>query len=183
MQEDSLITYEKLYDILRAEKFKKEIQKLEPEFLEKVTRYLNEKRIILQGYESKDNMFASQSITKTKKQLENARTLLNELYERREGKITQAALFNARTNSPIQDPDALLEEEKQLYNRLIEILSSYRKGILDNILQGKKPELKEEKKEKKLQENKLIRFLQEVPQFMGEDMNNYGPFKPEDMGK
>ena len=181
MQEDSLMTYEKLYEILRLEKYKKELQKLDVDFLEKVTRYINEKKIILQGFEAKQNMFANDSITKTKRQLENARLLIKELYERREGKIAQMALFNARTNSPLQDADALLEEEKQLYNSLISLFSRFKDGILTNILDGKKIILKAEAIEQKQTNNKLVRFLNAIPKFMGEDMNNYGPFKPEDI--
>ncbi len=183
MQEDSLFTYEKLYEILRAEKYKKEIQKLDIDFLEKVTRYINEKKMILQGYEMKQNMFANESINKTKRQLENARLLIKELYERREGKIAQIALFNARTNSPLQDPDALLDTEKQLYNNLVGTFSAFRSGIVNNLLDGKKPEVKQEIKEhQKEKNNKLLRFIGAVPKFVGEDMNNYGPFKPEDIG-
>jgi len=180
MQDNTLITYERLYEILRQEKYKKELQKLEQEFIEKVTRYINEKKIILQGYETKDNIFANQSITKTKRQLETAMILLKELYERREGKITQLAMFNARTNNYLQDPDSLLKEEKQLYNDLISTFTQYKTGFLDNLIQGKRPKIEIKVKEQ-ITSNKLIRFINNVPKFVGEDMKDYGPYNPEDI--
>ncbi len=183
MAEEGLITYENIYEILRLEKYKKELQKLDPDFFNKVTRYINEKRIILQGYEVKDSVFASQSITKIKKQLENIQLLLKELYEKRENKIIQMAMYNSRVNATLQDSDVLLHEEKELYESLISNLNSARNGILNSLLEGKKPEVKlVEKKQEVKEPNKLIRFLETVPKFMGEDMTIYGPFNPEDIG-
>ena len=68
MGEDNLITYENIYEILRLEKYKKDLHKLDKDFYDKVTRYMNEKKIILQGYEVKESVFASQSISKLKKE-------------------------------------------------------------------------------------------------------------------
>ena len=184
MGEDNLITYENIYEILRLEKYKKDLHKLDKDFYDKVTRYMNEKKIILQGYEVKESVFASQSISKLKKQLENIQLLLKELYEKREGKIIQIALFNSRTNAQLQDEDILLDEEKRLYNSIINTLTTTRIGILNNLLEGKKPELKieENKTEEKKVNHKMVRFLDEVPKFVGEDMTIFGPFKAEDVG-
>ncbi|MBS3174947.1 hypothetical protein J4440_03650 [Candidatus Woesearchaeota archaeon] len=184
MSEDNLITYENIYEILRMEKYKKDLYKLDKDFFDKVTRYLNEKKTILQGYESKESVFASQSIIKLKKQLDNIYLILNELYEKREAKIMQMALFNSRTNSQLQDEDILLDEEKKVYYSIINLLNISRDSILKNILEGKKPEVKiEEKIDAKPKTNlKLVRFLEPVPKFMGEDMTVFGPFNTEDIG-
>ena len=111
MSDDAIITYEKLYEVLRLEKYKKELQKIDSDFFPKVIKYLEEKKAILQAQESKDSVFASQSVAKTKRQLENTKMILKELYERREGKIIQMALFNSRTNVDLQETDSLLGEE------------------------------------------------------------------------
>jgi len=183
MTEDGLITYDNLYELLRLEKYKKELQRVDKDFYEKTARYLNEKKTILQGYETKDSVFASQSIIKTKRQLENAYMILKELYEKRESKIVQMALFNSRTNTSLPDTESLLDEEKKLYNQITDTLLTVRNGILINVLNGKKPELKIEIKleNKNKTPNKLVRLLSEVSNFVGEDMNVYGPFKPEDV--
>ncbi len=185
MTEEGIITYEKLYEVLRLEKYKKELQKLDVDFYNKVVKYLDEKSSILQSQEGKDSIFASQSIAKTKRQLENTKMILKELYERRESKITQMALFNSRTGEKSQEIDALLEEELKLYNSLVDIFNIYKDGILINILNGRVPELHNEvnvAENKKLEKiNKLVRFLQPVPKFVGEDMEVYGPFDTEDI--
>ncbi len=184
MSEDSIITYEKLYEVLRLEKYKKELQKLEPGFFNKVVRYLDEKKSILQNQESKDSIFASQSITKTKRQLENTKMILKELYERREAKIIQMALFNSRTSEKSNETDALLDEEIKFYKSLLSLFNNYKTGILDNILNCKIPLvvnniINKETPNEKI--NRLVRFLHPVPQFIGEDMQVYGPFESEDI--
>jgi len=169
MSDDAIITYEKLYEVLRLEKYKKELQKIDSDFFPKVIKYLEEKKAILQAQESKDSVFASQSVAKTKRQLENTKMILKELYERREGKIIQMALFNSRTNVDLQETDSLLGEEVNFYNSLVDLFNIYREGILNSLLSAKIPQLKE------------FKFLHPVPQFIGDDMQIYGPFEPEDI--
>lgn len=183
MADEGIITYEKLYDVLRQEKYKKELQKLEPDFYGKVVKYLDEKSSILHSQESKESIFASQSIIKTKRQLENARLILKELYEKREGKIMQMALFNSRTGEKLQEADALLDEELKLYNEMVNLFSFYRDNILQNLLTGKLPEVKQKNTINKKEEiiNKKVKFLQSVPNFIGDDMKVYGPFETNDV--
>src|SRR3989338_1784314 len=186
MSDEGIITYEKLYEVLRLEKYKKELQKIDSDFFTKLIRYLEEKKAILQAQENKDSTFASQSIIKTKRQLENTKMILKELYERREGKIIQMALFNSRTNMKFQETDALLNEELNFYSSLIDLFNNYREDILNNLLQVKLPNIPSNiKKEEVIQENtnKALKFLHIVPQFIGEDMQTYGPFQPEDVAK
>ena len=57
-------------------------------------------------------------------------------------------------------------------------------SLLDST--GKKPEVKQQTKDNTVQvqdltKNKLVRFLQSVPQFLGEDLNTYGPYEAEDI--
>ena len=185
MSEEGIITYDKLYEVLRLEKYKKELQKLDIDFYNKVVKYLDEKNSILQSQEGKDSVFATQSIAKTKRQLENTRMILKELYEKREGKIIQSALFSSRTGEKSQETDAMLDDEFKFYTALVALFDNYKNGILLNILQGKLPQIKESitNIENKISEktNRLVRFLNAVPQFVGNDMNTYGPFDTEDV--
>ena len=48
MAEEGIITYEKLYETLRNEKYKNELQKLDSDFFNSVVRYLDEKRSIIE---------------------------------------------------------------------------------------------------------------------------------------
>ena len=179
MTEEGIITYEKLYEVLRLEKYKKELQTLDQDFFNKVVKYLDEKKLILQSQESKDSVFASDSITKTKRQLENIKLILKELYEKREAKIMQMALFNSRTNERLKEVDDLLHEERSFYGELASLLNKYRVGIYGRLLNSRLPDVKnEEVVEKNI---KTLKFLSTVPRFVGEDMNIYGPYVPEDV--
>ena len=179
-----LITYEMLYEILRDEKAKKEITKLNPDFFKSVLNYIQEKTAVLDSQQKKASIFTLTESIKTKKQLENIHRILKELYERRENKILQLALFQSRTNEAI-DTSSLLDIEKAFFNEIISSLNIYREAILVNLLSNKEPiiEKKEQPKELKTQSKqdgiKLVRILNAIPQFIGDDLNTYGPFEEE----
>jgi len=183
-EKNVMITYETLYELLRKEKFRQELQKLDENFFKDVINYLEEKKTILQSQEKKDSIFAPSNIQKTRKQLDNLQKIIKEFYERRETKIIQLAVFSSRTNSTIQDYSAMLEEEKELYKSIVDELNSFRSSILKSLLQGKMPQKgkkKQQIQEQPATETKLIRFLQAIPQFVGDDLEVYGPFEAEDI--
>ena len=178
------ITYEFLYELLRKEKFRKELQKLDENFFKDVINYLEEKKAILMSQEKKDSIFAPSNVQKTRKQLENLQKIIKEFYERRETKIIQLAVFSSRTNAPIQDYASMLEEEKEFYKTIVEELNNYRSSILKSLLEGKLPVKGRNRKKQKDQEpveTKLVRFMQAIPQFVGDDLEVYGPFESEDI--
>ncbi len=179
-----IITYETLYEILRKEKSTSELQRLDNNFFQKVIGYINEKSDILESQKNKKSIFASVEIIKTQKQLENIKRMLKELYERRENKILQSALFSSRTSQKRENL-GLLEEEKIFYQKLEEKLTKYRKNILFKILSKKLPIIEESKdiKIEKTDTNKtkLVRFLHSLPKFVGDDLNIYGPFEAENI--
>ena len=113
MTQEVIITYETLFEILRREKFKEEIQKLPDNFIENTIKYLQEKQEILTSQQQKQSIFSSES-TKTQKQLENTKKLLKELYEKRESKIIQLALIASRIKEE-QDLSNILPSEKILF--------------------------------------------------------------------
>ncbi len=184
-----IITYEVLYDILRREKYERELQKLEKDFFQSVIKYLDEKEAIVSSQKNKESLFAKES-EKTQKQVDNIRKILREIYEKREGKIVQHALISSRFNEA--NLPNMLSEETLFYNQIKLVLNKYRKDILENLLSKKLPEIKEIPKEvqtekevvliNKEQKNiKLLRILEPIPQFIGEDSVVYGPFESEDM--
>jgi|SRR3989344_2461681 len=201
-----IITYEVLYDILRKEKYEKELQKLDENLFQEIIKYLEEKEAILESQKNKDSLFSKES-EKTQKQVENIKKIIKEIYEKRENKIVQNALIYSRFSE--KDLPNMLKEEMQFYNELRGILNKYRKNILESLLLKKLPNLQDiklteekepflkkeehgkEKREhldKDIEKNdetsdkiKLIRFLHPVPQFIGEDLIIYGPFENEDI--
>ena len=173
-----IITYETLYELLRQEKFKTELQKLNQDFFKNVVTYLNEKEAIIKSQSVKDNIFASTEVEKTKTQLKNVKNILKEIYDKRESKILKSAQFNSRTQT-LPDTSAMLPEEEALYHQLLNTLGNSRKNILFNILQKNLPTFEQQKPLKR--ENKTdsiqIEILQPVPEFVGPDLEVYGPFE------
>lgn len=183
---DVIITYETLYDILRKEKFRKELQELDQTFFKDVLKYMEEKKDILQSQEQKESVFASKSIITTRKQIENVQKILKELYERRESKIIQIALFNSRMGAEAIDRKMLLKEEQLLYDQIKGTLNQFRDDVLLKLMEGKMPVIDDKPKvlktnEEILKKTKRLRFLQAVPKFVGDDMITYGPFEAEDV--
>jgi len=204
------ITYETLFEILRREKDRLELQKLDASFYEDVSSYIKDKNKILSSNEAS---FSDEEKLKTQKQLINIKKILKEIYERREKKIINLALDKCKANSN-NDTSVLLDEEKSMFESLVRLLGSYREGILDKVVKSEIPvkvEAKEEVKEFKTEEKtlekepvslddipakeeveektiakeesptKMILFKHAVPKFVGLEGEEFGPFDEEDM--
>ena len=187
------ITYETLYDMLRREKNRAELQELDPFFYEKLAKYIKDKQEILISQEQKDSIFTTIEVQKTRKQIENIQKIVKELYEKRESKILQLALMNSRSKIATKDKSLMLNSEKGTYDSLITSLNQFREDILHNIVQGKssngnyQEEIKEnepkglKKDEKPTINTKQVKFRQKISKFVGTDLNHYGPYEKGDM--
>ena len=187
------ITYEILFDILRNEKKRQELQKLSKTFFQDLIRYLKEKKEIVDGPQ-RVNIFAAEEREKASSQLKNIKKILTELYARREKKIIELALDKSQIKSNV-DTGSLLDEEKMLFEQLVILFDKYREGILFKIVEGKSPDFEEkgineaseekEEAEKEPEETekttKMVRFIYAVPRFVGKELETYGPFEEEDI--
>src|SRR3989339_726914 len=124
------ITYETLYDLLKKERDIADLQKLDPNFFAHFVEYLDEKKRML---DKEDSLFSDDEKKKTEKQIDNAKRLIKEIYERREKKILNIALMKSRTKSNVIDMSSLLENEKKLLNDVEGVLNSFRKEVINNI--------------------------------------------------
>jgi len=123
-------------------------------------------------------LFALTEREKTKKQLENIQRLLKDLYEKREGKIMNIALQKSRVPGLLIDNSVFLEQEKMLFDQLVEIFDVYRKGILYKIADGENPLLCANKNS--VPENKVISNNaqnSDEPLNQGEKQENNEPSK------
>ncbi|MEK6974692.1 MAG: hypothetical protein AABW41_05660 [Nanoarchaeota archaeon] len=190
MDKDVIITYETLYELLRREKSRPEIQKLDDSFYKDVINYIEEKKSFIESQSKKESIFSSTEIEKTKKQLENVQKMLKDLCERREFKIVQLALISSRTSKNIEHASLLLPEEQSFHSELINLLNSSRENILENLLNAKLPKKldlglmrkpKEINSASKAEDNKVVRLLNPVPKFIGTNLEVYGPFDQENV--
>lgn len=142
---DIRITYETLFDLLRREKNREELQSIDKDFYEQVLAYLMEKKeaITKKG----DELFVSAEREKLKIQFQNIRRIIKELFERREKKIITMAVSRVRTGSDVIDTSALLPSEKEFFEEQLTLLSKYKENVLNNILHLKEFNNGNEKKE------------------------------------
>jgi DNA replication initiation complex subunit (GINS family) len=145
---DIRINYETLFDLLRREKNREELQALDKDFYEQVFAYLKEKKDSLNKKD--DELFASAEKEKLKIQFQNIRRLIKELYEKREKKIINMAMSKARTGSDVIDTSTLLPSEKEFFNDQVSLFVQYKGKVLDRILNLKEfdnNKIEEDKKE------------------------------------
>ncbi len=184
------ITFERLFDIRRAEKdpLKRDLQKLPGSFFRDLFSYLQEKDSMLREARLKSDMFAAVESEKIDGQLKNARTLISDIYARREAKIVELALNRAKTRSAAIDTSHLLPEEQRLYDSLVSALLSAREGLLDSVLSGQVPQslarsaaedaMPSLQQSSSAASGKLqVRFLENVEPFIGKELEEYGPFE------
>ncbi|MDI6737586.1 MAG: hypothetical protein QME12_03650 [Nanoarchaeota archaeon] len=192
-EKDVIITFDTLFDLQRREKYRAELQKIDAKFFDDVTKYFTEKQSILESQEKKKSVFASTEIEKTRGQLNEAKRLLKDIYTWRENKIVQGAVFQSRCNGKGFDFSALLPEEIELFNALQSTLMKYREDILHSLLNHESPKVAitpvsepetegEAPKGLKTDASKSdgscrISIKCDLPEFMGPDMNKYGPFE------
>lgn len=183
------ITYETIYELMRREKGRDELQKLSASFYTDLLDYLKEKHSLLEDIKRKCDIFSAAQRERLELQIKNIRKVVKDLFEKRESKVISMAVNKSRTNSNIVDTTNLLSEEKLFYHVLVDHFSLYREGLLHSVLSLNPPVSLTEKRietaatpkaEQKAGEKKLVRFLQSVDRFVGEELEAYGPFEEDD---
>jgi len=184
MAEDIIITYETLYDLLRREKNRPELQKMPDNYISDLLNYLKKKKEILQSQEQKKSIFTTIEVQKTRKQVESIQKIIKELYERRETKIIQLAMISSRTNIETEEKSVMLAEEREFYDSLMKKLDYYRENVLYQLSNCNQPKIKINDKPKDLKidekpkkSTKSIQILTNIPKFIGTDLESYGPFE------
>lgn len=178
------ITFETIYELLRRERGKEELQSLSQKFFSEVLAYLREKEAMYDQVRAKSDLFSLGERDKLQQQVSNIRRLLRELYDRRERKIIELALNKARTNSEMIDTGSLLPEEAPIFQGLSTVLSTNRDCVLGNILALRQPSfVPQAEASVVVQQPKRtmrMRFTQDVDKFVGRELEEYGPFSVED---
>lgn len=207
---DIRITYETLFDLLRREKNREELQKLDKDFYDQVLAYLKEKKHALT--KKGDELFVSAEREKLKIQFQNIRRIVKELYERREKKIINMAVNRARTGSDVIDTSHLLPSEKAFFTEQVNLLTKYKDSVLDSIIhlkefngnnKEKAEEVKDEAQEEEQKQDesdkevveeetkpseteevtnelKKIKITTSLPEFVGSQGEVLGPFEEGD---
>ena len=166
------ITLETLYDILRNEKKKEELQTLEDTFFFDVVLYLKEKKSFLETKKDNDDLFASGERDKLDYEVRSIKRILKEIYEKREKKIIDIALNRSRTGSDIIDTSSMLKEEKEFYQKALNLLDLFRKGVLLNLFKCELPSLIPDFKQEIKPNSDSFRKFEGAPPMPSEDVED-----------
>ena len=163
------INYKTLRKIQQSEKISPSLTKIDTNFYQKLLEYTKNLEITVEKEENplKIKLFNDE--------IQNTKKIAFNIYELREKKIVQAALSKVRGGKP--DLKNLLDVEKKLYDSLVEQITVSRNEILEKKskeveIDKSKPE-KPEEKEKKTNNNPIVRVLETMPEFVGTDMKTY----------
>jgi len=146
-----LLSYDAILKIVNKEKSEKKLTELPENFFTDVKGYI-ESKSKLAGKE--DNW-----------ELESARRLIHDLLEIRERKILILALYNVRSGISSEN---FTSRETEFFDTLVKNIKAFREGRKISI-------------EGEPEKNSLIVLEEDLGQFVGIDMKNYGPFKKGDI--
>ena len=155
--------YNDIYEILRKEKYSEALKNLPKDFINEFKSFIQEKK---EATLASEDLF-SDSVIKSKKQLENAISIFKEITLRRKKKILELAFVATETEIMKRDFENMLSVEKEVFEKLVKSFEEEDKEI-SRILNGQ---------EKKETLQKMIIFNQNIEQFIDHTGNAIGPFK------
>ncbi len=161
------ITFSELRSIQKQEKDSEELTDLDDNFVLKVSAYLSAKEDI--GEE---------------REYRNAKRVFSQIMNMRRRKVTQNAIIHAKTDLNQRNLN-LLPEEQGLFRELKAKFESHM-DQLEEKLNSTSPQMEEETEsfeENSENEDSVgedmarVKIMSEVPEFMGTDLESYGPFE------
>ncbi|MCK4997802.1 hypothetical protein KAS08_05870 [Candidatus Pacearchaeota archaeon] len=158
-----MLTFSDIYEAMRKEKYSENLQILPKKFLAECNGYFEEKKEFLK---KEDDLFSDMAI-KNKKKLDNAVSSFRDLLRIRKKKILNLAFIASQVGISKKDFENLMPFEKELFEELVKALERAEKNQNDDMSGVVNDE----------QRYRLVRFLEDVPEFLGFDGNEIGPFK------
>ena len=157
-----MLTFSDIYEAMRKEKYSEQLQILPRKFLVEVADYFREKKEFLA---KEDDLFSDMAI-KNKKKLENAFSSFRDLLRLRKKKILNLAFVASQVGISKKDFENLLSFEKDLFEELVKALERAEKNQTADMSGVGGGDMK----------HRLVRFLEDVPEFLGVDGSDVGPF-------
>lgn len=158
-----------LREIQRNERNSPYLQNIGGEFYAAVGKYVKE--LLLKIDKSKSGETSSLAVLLD--EFENIKAVINDIYETREKKIVNSALYYVKSGDKA-DANTLTAEENSMLKKIVEILEQERLLILKKAIPTSVGSNEEQKKV-------TIRMLKAIPSIVGVDGKVYGAFKKEDV--
>jgi DNA replication initiation complex subunit (GINS family) len=127
------ITFETVFEMLRREKNREDLQELDPTFYQDVQKFLTRKQTEISSAGSMEDQ------ERIRIESTNVKKILRDLYERREKKVLDMAMIKARTQGALTNKNALLPSEASLFESIHGLLSQSRTQVLNPLLLGASP--------------------------------------------
>jgi DNA replication initiation complex subunit (GINS family) len=164
------INYKVLRKIQQMEKNSPTLTKISSDFYDASSNYLKYLNDRLEKEKS------SQKGTLLRDEIQNTDKIITNIYEHREKKILLAAVTKVRSGNP--NLENLLEIEKNLFDSILQLMTSTREDIIKN---KSKSDNNEEKKVNEIKEgekeqgniNPIVMVKEDIPEFIGTDMKKY----------
>jgi len=161
-----MLSYNDLFEYLRKEKYGEQLQKLPSDFVSGFSEFMVEMK---KGFSKDEDSFLDDSLI-VKKQHENSIAIFKELMLRRKRKILNLVFVAAETGVMTKDFEDMLSFEKNLFEKLVEEVSSADKE-LSKLMNGVKSRKRKEAPKKK------IKLLENIEEFVGLSGDAIGPFE------
>lgn len=158
-----MIAFSDIYEAMRKEKYSEQLQALPKKFLNEAFEYFREKKEFL----SKEEDSFSDLSLRNKKKLENAMSSFRDLLRIRKKKILNLAFVASEVGIGKKDFENLLSFEKDLFEEVVKGLERAEKNMNADMSGAQKDE----------RAHRLVRFLEEVPEFLDFEGNEVGPFE------
>ncbi len=176
MQQE-VITFEFIRDVQRREKSKKgiELEELPENFFVLVKNWISEKEKLFEKTKDPELLL----------EINNAKKIVKEIISLRQKKLVIAALHVIRGSPP---PENMLPQEKMFFEQLVDLLKNYENYIeIEEEEEREEEEVSAEEEKKEEEEEKpkegfvRVKALTNIPKFVDDNLNTYGPYKEGDV--
>jgi len=170
--------YETLRNVQRAEKNKSRLSEIPEDFYKKLRELI---RNSMKKYEETHDL-------EDLRNFENIVRVARDVFYTRQQKIIMKAYRNVRTQE--YDDNGMVPEEKAFYQELVSVIQKNAEFFESMVTNGKEEtettdstEVPEEEVDKKDLNIVMVRILKNIPRFVGSDLNEYGPYEPNQIVK
>lgn len=140
------ISYEYLFDLLRREKTREDLQSIDKDFYKNIFSNINKREKLILEKQSQTSLVTNVELEKEKIEVKNIRKVAQEIMDRRQKKIIFSALSRARIPGTIINNDLFTKKEEEFFNKSVELFRSFKYDVENSFVNLKNVD-KEDKQE------------------------------------
>jgi len=151
------LSYEQVFDILRREKSREDLQEIDKNFYTDLFAIIKEQEAWIRSKQVQQALATDPEFDKKRIELKNFNRIISELIDRRMKKIMLLALSRTRIASTIINIDSFSKEEEFFFENCVKLLRSFRANLsgTSSYSEDKTPNLISFEFQEKMQNSKL----------------------------